>query len=366
MFSILRHYGIPEKIVAAIRVLYDDSTSRVFVEGEVSEAFRVSTGVLQGDVLAPFLFIIVIDYVSNLSVGDFGYLTHKGSKRNNPRPSRPTSSYKVSTTTDIRLNDLDFADDVALLEKSMPRAQQQLDAYKNNAGKVGLQLNLRKTEQMQLNQAPNTNITKLVVDGQEIAVVEDFKYLGAHVGSTEKDVKSRIALEWLAFAKLKPILKAARPTVKFKMRLFNAACISVLLYGCESWVLTESLLKRLDVFARTCYRIILDIKQVEAHMTNDELYRITNQRPIREKIRERQLKFIGHCLRMHQDEPSSIYALYTSEVGTNRRGAPRLNYLQQTSRHVCQEKNLSAREVAELAKDREKWKWIVEPKKPAR
>ena len=31
MFSILRHYGIPEKIVNAIRVLYDNSTSRVYV-----------------------------------------------------------------------------------------------------------------------------------------------------------------------------------------------------------------------------------------------------------------------------------------------------------------------------------------------
>jgi hypothetical protein len=58
MIAILRHYGIPEQIVAAIRVLYDESTSRVYVEGEFSEAFKITTGVLQGDVLAPFLFIL--------------------------------------------------------------------------------------------------------------------------------------------------------------------------------------------------------------------------------------------------------------------------------------------------------------------
>ena len=88
--------------------------------------------------------------------------------------------------------------------------------------------------QILLNQPPYSNITKLVSDGQEIAVVNDFKCLGTHVNSTEKDVKSRIALAWLVFARLKPILKAARPTIKFKMRLFNAACIPVLLYECES------------------------------------------------------------------------------------------------------------------------------------
>ena len=59
MFAILRHYGIPEKIVNAIKTLYDESSTRVFVKGQISKEFKVSAGVLQGDVLAPFLFIIV-------------------------------------------------------------------------------------------------------------------------------------------------------------------------------------------------------------------------------------------------------------------------------------------------------------------
>ena len=50
MFTVLRHYGIPELIISAIRVLYDDSTTQVYVEGEFSEAFKITTGVLQGDV----------------------------------------------------------------------------------------------------------------------------------------------------------------------------------------------------------------------------------------------------------------------------------------------------------------------------
>ncbi len=49
MFAILRHYGIPQKIIDAIRVLYDGSTSQVYLEGQLSEPFAVTTGVLQGD-----------------------------------------------------------------------------------------------------------------------------------------------------------------------------------------------------------------------------------------------------------------------------------------------------------------------------
>ena len=152
------------------------------------------------------------------------------------------------------------------------------------------------------------------------------------------------------------------------MRLFNAACVSVLLYECETWVLTEVLLKKLDVFARTCYRIMLGVRQSDDHMTNDELYKKSAQRPIRELIRERQLKFIGHCLRMDREEPANIYALYKSEVGQNPVGRPRETYLDQISRYVTTDKRvkLSGEEIARKARDKSEWCHVVAPKKPAR
>ena len=72
------------------------STSRVFVEDEISDPFKITTGVLQGDVLAPFLFIIVIDYVSSLSAVNYVYLTHKAIERKNPRAARSSSSVLAS------------------------------------------------------------------------------------------------------------------------------------------------------------------------------------------------------------------------------------------------------------------------------
>ena len=78
---------------------------------------------LKGDVLAPFLFIIVIDYVSKRSARDFGYLTHKGNTQDNSgRAVRSTTR-----STDYKVNDLAFADDIALLENDSIHAQRQLD-----------------------------------------------------------------------------------------------------------------------------------------------------------------------------------------------------------------------------------------------
>jgi hypothetical protein len=56
MFSILRHYGIPAKTVGAIRAIYNNSKSKVLVEGKMSDEFEITTGVLQGDTLAPFFY----------------------------------------------------------------------------------------------------------------------------------------------------------------------------------------------------------------------------------------------------------------------------------------------------------------------
>ena len=81
---------------------------------------------------------------------------------------------------------------------------------------------------------------QLVIMGQQIKIVDYFKYLGSYVGSTERDAKVcwMIGLAWAAFAKLKSILKSPKPKLDFKICLFKAACISILLYVCESWMLT--------------------------------------------------------------------------------------------------------------------------------
>ena len=173
MFTILRHYGIPDKIVSAIRVLYDQSTCQVYLRGQVSKPFAITTGVLQGDVLAPFLFIIVIDDVSKRSAGYFGYLTHKGNTQDNSKLGRAVRS--TTRSTDYKVNDLGFADDIALLENDSIHAQRQIDSLKTEAGKVGLEINVQKTEQMRLNKPANLRtVDHLVINDQPINIVDDF------------------------------------------------------------------------------------------------------------------------------------------------------------------------------------------------
>ncbi|CAF1477548.1 unnamed protein product, partial [Rotaria sp. Silwood1] len=104
--EVLKHYGIPMKMINAIQTIYNNSRSAVLVDGQLTEEFDVTTGVLQGDTLAPFLFIIVIDYVMKNAEtqhtneqGEHGFVTNQRQSKRQP-----------ATT----IHDLAFADDIAL------------------------------------------------------------------------------------------------------------------------------------------------------------------------------------------------------------------------------------------------------------
>ncbi|XP_072017094.1 uncharacterized protein [Amphiura filiformis] len=163
------------------------------IDGGISEPFAVTTvlvvlqRVLQGDVLAPFLFIILVDYLLGKASGpDSGVVTC-------PRRSR---RYPAKL-----LNDLDFADDITLLESSTPRAQCQLSRTANAAADLGHIISAPK-QCMTINCQPQP---PLQVYGNPIKYVTDFRYLGSMMGSSASDLKRRNALPWTIWRKLEQL-----------------------------------------------------------------------------------------------------------------------------------------------------------------
>ena len=104
-------------------------------EGEM-EQFPIDTSVLQGDPLAPFLFIICLNYTLRWAITDSDGLTLK-----HCRSSRHPA---------VVLPDLDYADDIALLENSIKSAQDLLICVEKACQDVGLFLNAPKTKYMYL------------------------------------------------------------------------------------------------------------------------------------------------------------------------------------------------------------------------
>ncbi|CAF1401311.1 unnamed protein product [Didymodactylos carnosus] len=246
MFAIRRSHGIPEEIVRAIRVLYDDSTSNVFVDGKFSKEFKVSTGVLRGDALAPSLFIIVMDYVMREAEGEFGFVTHLRQPRRMPEQ---------------RLNDLAYANDIALLEGSLIRDQHQLDRTNNSALKAGREINVGKTKRMELNTS-NAAQGTLTLNGEPIELVADFKYLGSIMASSKKDIKHRKSLAWVAFWKMETIWRAKQTRSLSKSPSLRPLAPRFYCTEVKHGFSHSSKRKEIDSFATDCYRIMLRIKRI--------------------------------------------------------------------------------------------------------
>ncbi|KAI8507980.1 hypothetical protein Bbelb_142200 [Branchiostoma belcheri] len=137
MFEILLAYGIPPPIVNAIKIMYEDTTATVLTPEGETDFFKIETGVLQGDPLAPFLFIITLDYALRKAVNSSDGLTLR---------RRQSSRYPA-----VVIPDLDFADDICLLEDTIRAAQSLLQRVESATQEIGLYLNSLKTKMMHLN-----------------------------------------------------------------------------------------------------------------------------------------------------------------------------------------------------------------------
>ena len=153
----------------------------------------------------------------------------------------------------------------------------------------------------------------LEVERERIEWVNNFKYLGSMIVSTDSDIRTRKGQAWGAFWKIKSQSKSKIVPLPLKINIFKAAVLAILLYGCESWILTENLEKSLNSFATNCYRIMLNIRRLDKKR-NEDIYKMVAQEPLAVIVQQRQLRFLGHCLRKDEEELINKYVIYEAMV----------------------------------------------------
>ena len=179
------------------------------------------------------------------------------------------------------------------------------------------------------------------------------------MGSSASDLKRRKALAWTAFWKLGQLWKSTTIPISTKVKLFHTTCVTVLLYGCESWVISKDMENKINSFGTSCYRIMLNIKRVD-RVPNSTIYNLTETAPLVEKARTRQLKFVGHILRLPDDEPVKEYALYVPTHGKRKPGRQRTlfwKYIQCLLGDM--DSMLSQGQLSAMAQDRCSWRKLV-------
>ena len=258
----------------------------------------------------------------------------------------------VQWTLVDQLEDLDFADDLALLSHTHSRMQAKTSKLEAISSKLGLKINTDKTKIMRVNSKSNEYNS---IANRDIEDVTCFACLGSVInitGGTDEDVLARIGKARSAFNILGNIWTSREITTATKIRIFISNVKPILLCGSETWRMTEKTMSKLQTFVNRCLKIYWPDT-----ISNATLWEITGRLSVKEQIKKRKWTWIGHILR-RSNTCTARQALGWNPQGSRRRGRPPNTWKRDTERTI-QLKGYTWNQIEQMARDKGRWRRFI-------
>lgn len=248
----MRKAGIKYKDRRMIWALYKDEMA-VIRFGSSEEEAKIKAGVRQGCSLSPALFNLYIQHAIDEMRED------------------------LEDTRGIRMlgekiDMVRYADDIALVAESEEELAEALHAMENVLIAYNMKINKSKTKVMVVSTDENKT-TNIQLNGTPLNNVRTFPYLGSKItsdGRASQEIGYRLHQARLAFNKKSKIFESNNISLGLRKRMLKTLVWSILLYGCETWCISEKDLKKLEAFEMWCYRRMLRISWQD-HITNEEV-----------------------------------------------------------------------------------------------
>lgn len=333
LWKICRNYGLTDKTVRMLQLLYTNFKAQVRINDELSDSFDIETGVMQGGIPSPILFNILFDFImrkvieeANVEGIKLGYGTndffHKAKDR----------------VDELNILTLMYADDVVVMCNSTNDLEKFIKTFEKVTQTFGLTMSVKKTCIMSLKQLKEDSARRImkseevdtpdidiVIRNQKVEIVESFSYLGCFISrdqSPENETSTRIAKASKAFNMLRNgVWYRKSISIEAKLRIFRACIIPVSLYGSEVWSLTIAQERRLNTFYMACLRTIIGVNLGD-RMANETILNLTGQPCLENIMRRNRLRWFGHVNRMENAddaEPSSVKKTMFSFFPDSRR-----------------------------------------------
>ena len=262
MWKIVRSYGVPDKLVKLIKAFYENYECCIALDNNtLTDNFNITTGVRQGCILSPILFLIIIDWVMRKSTND----ANRG----------------IPWGEGFNLDDLDFADDLALLSNKQDDLQNKTNNLVKFADQVGLKVNAKN-----MHTGADTD-SPIYIDGEAVKSTKKFTYLGSVMSVEDgalSDIKARLAKARNAFSNLNSIWRTNKYSLDLKLKIYNSNVKSILMYGAETWRFVRNDFNKLNVFHTKSLRRICKIFWPN-RISNTDLFARTKSRSMEDKIK---------------------------------------------------------------------------------
>ena len=348
LWNILLKFGVPPKIVNLLKCLHERVVVKFTVDGIVHTLLSI-IGVKQGDILGPILFLFFIAAV--MITWKKSYNRTLCIFRSKPDFIMTGRSYRARGE-ELTVADSEYADDTAVLFEDRVETDFGAPHLINHFDRFGMEVHRgdrRKPDKesksvmlfcskpLHMYENPetfdDTDLSDIELGNQYfIPIVDKSCYLGNMVTrncTDEADVDNRIEKAGAAFGALrKPLFSSTSITYQAKCMVYVILILAILLYGAESWCLTEQLYKRLRNFHARCIRVMCRVNRrhtFEQRISNAELRRRIGVHSIDTYITRHQLRWAGHVARMPAHRLPR--KMLSSWVRSKRpRGAPQLTY----------------------------------------
>ena len=295
LWDVLLKFSVPLKLIDLLKSLHAN-VNITFIVNDISQTIECVIGVKQGDILGPILFTF---YLAAIMITwrtiHARPLCIFHSKQDDVLTGRKFSDQGDN----IALPDSEYADDTAVLFVSRASLVTSTPVMIKHFARFGMSVHVGRGEQKSKSEAlfvsaplhcyanPDTydgaDLSNIQLDDATfIPVVALFCYLGSMLTRDcrdDADVERRIEAASGAFGALrKCIFSSTKLTFIAKRTAYNVLILSILLYGCESWCLTEKLYNKLQrTFHRRCVRSMCRVtrKHTKAHhISTIELLRL--------------------------------------------------------------------------------------------
>ena len=154
-------------------------------------------------------------------------------------------------------NNLRYANDTTLMEESEEELKSLLMKVKEESEKVGLKLNIQKTNIMAY-----SPITSCEIDGETGKQCHTLFLGGSKItadGDCSHEIKRHLLLGRRVMTNLDRIFKSRDITLPTKVHPLKAMVFPVVMYECESWTVKKAEHQRIDAFELWCWRRLLRV-----------------------------------------------------------------------------------------------------------
>lgn len=344
IYEALTELGIPNKLRNLIKMTLSETKNKILLEGHISNSFHTKRGLRQGDPIATDLFNIVLEQIVRKSkIQRSGLIYHH------------------------REQCIAYADDVVILARSIKQLKAAFKRFEEEAKKFGLIINEDKTKYMEMRAEVPEAQKHIVIQAQtnkyKFEKVEQFEYLGVTItnkNQEECEIDKRTLKGSRTIGLLTKYFKAKEISRKAKIRIYETIIRPITLYGCETWIMTGKVEKKLEIWERKVLRKIFGgVKTEEGEWrrrTNREIMELYGRPKITRKVRAQRARWLGHVYRM-PEQRCSRKVLFTAESCKRKRGRPKKKWLQEVQKDL---EDVNVTDWKKSATNRTSWKQVVE------